>query len=593
MNLKWNLDALYTDFDAQYEDDLKALKELIQDFDYFSINELSCNTEAILFKYIELNEKINTLSSKLYAFPALINSADTKNEKAEKYLDIIEQLLTQLTAPLVRFKRWLKDIDQLELLAEKNHKIKDNLFHLNEYKKETHYLLSDGEEVLISKLRLTGGEAWSKLHGKLTSNLMVSLRIEGTEKEIPLSEARNLAYDKDPKIRKHAYEQELKSYEKIEDAIAMSISSIKREADFTNGFRGYKSSLEKTLMDSRLSSDTLQAMLNAMKKYLPEFRKYLKKKGESLGHKKGLPFYDLFAPIGESNKTYTYDEAQRIIIDHYASFSPSLMEFAKKAFEQNWIDVEPREGKKGGAFCFNLPFINESRILTNFTGSFSNVSTLAHELGHGYHGQIIAEESPLNRSYPMPLAETASILCETIVMNNLLQTLETSEALYVLENSLTTSTQVIVDILSRYIFESELFDKSSESSLSSKQLQEIMLKAQKEAYGDALDHNTLHPYMWINKPHYYSPELHYYNFPYAFGLLYAKGLFAQFLKDKDVFVKKYDQMLRETGKNTIENVAKMMDIDVTKEDFWIDSLEIIKKEIDQFCELIDKIKTEK
>ncbi len=591
MDLKWNLNALYNDFNGQYQDDLYKLEELIKEYDNFSVNGLSCNPESILLKYIELNEKINILSGKLYAFPALIHSADTKNETAEKYLDAIEQLLTRLTPPNVRFKKWLKNIDQLDALAKKNEKIKENFFHLIEQQKEANYILSDGEEIVVANMRLTGGEAWSRLHGKLTSNLMVSVCLNEKVKKIPLSEARNLAYDKSPSVRKHAYEQELAAYNKIENAMALSICSIKREADFTNRYRGYNSSLEKTLFDSRISSDTLQAMLDAIKKYLPEFQRYLKKKAEYLGYNNGLPFFDIFAPVGEFNKTFSYEEAQKIIIENYRSFSISLSEFAEKAFKENWIDVEPREGKKGGAFCYNLPFINESRILTNFTGSFSNVSTLAHELGHGYHGQVIAEESPLNRGYPMPLAETASILCETIVMNNLLQSLEDSETLYVLENSLSTSTQVIVDIFSRFEFESELFDRAKSASLSSKELKEMMLKAQKQAYGGGLDHSYLHPYMWINKPHYYSPDLHFYNFPYAFGLLYAKGLYALFLKDKDIFVKKYDEMLRQTGKNTIENIALMMGIDTTRGDFWVDSLEIIKKEIDRFCELIDKKNT--
>lgn len=591
--IKWRLEALYNGFDAVYESELNQLRKLIKEYDDFAANELSGDPIEVMLKYIEMNEKIRSLSSNLYAYPLLVNSTNTKDEVSEKYLDIMDQLFSQLTKPNVSFMKWISNINNLDTIALTNQKIKENLFHLSQLKIKSNYLLSDAEEILLSKMQLTGGESWSKLQGKLTSNLMVEITTNDETKLIPLSEARNLAYHDDGFIRKHAYQQELKAYSTIEDAIAMSISNIKRETNYINEFRGYQSPLEMTLMDSRLREETLHAMIKAMKKYLPEFRRYLKKKAEFLGHENGLPFYDLFAPVGTSKKVYSYDEAKKIILKNFLSFSPTLSNFAEKSFAENWIDVEPRESKIGGAFCYNLPVINESRILTNFTGSLSNISTLAHELGHGYHGQIIAENSPLNWDYPMPLAETASILCETIVMNSMLDSLEDNEALYVLETDLMGSTQVVVDILSRFFFETELFEKTKEVTLSSKQLQEMMLKAQKYAYGDALDQDYLHPYMWLNKPHYYSPNLHFYNFPYAFGLLYAKGLYAQFIIDKKTFIKKYDAMLKETGKNTIENVASMMGIDVTTEEFWIDSLEIIKTEIERFCMLVDASKKPK
>ncbi len=248
--------------------------------------------------------------------------------------------------------------------------------------------------------------------------------------------------------------------------------------------------------------------------------------------------------------------------------------------------MEPREGKRGGAFCVNLHPIKQSRILSNFTGSLSDVGTLAHELGHGYHGKCLYDESPLNSSYPMPLAETASIFCETIVSNAVLKQASDEEAIGILEDSISQSGQVIADIFSRYYFESKVFEKRQQGSLSVDELKETMLEAQKAAYGDGLDHDCLHPYMWVCKPHYYSAGRSFYNFPYSFGLLFSLGIYAQYLERGEEFVEQYDYLLSVTGKNTIAEVAAMVDIDVKSVDFWRSSLNIIAKDIDRFMELV-------
>jgi len=272
-------------------------------------------------------------------------------------------------------------------------------------------------------------------------------------------------------------------------------------------------------------------------------------------------------------------------VDNFRTFSDKLADYAAHAFDNRWIDAEPREGKRGGAFCENLHTIGESRILANFDGSFSNMTALAHELGHGYHGACLIKEEFLNSNYPMPIAETASIFCETIVKEAALESASDEEAFSILENDISDSAQVIVDIMSRFIFESEVFRRREEGSLSVNELKEIMIDAQKQSYGNGLDHDFLHPYMWLCKPHYYSADYNFYNFPYAFGLLFSKGLYAEYMKRGKEFVPDYDRMLSMTGKLDIVDVAKVMNIDIRKADFWRSSLELIRKDIDKFIRL--------
>lgn len=591
--MKWSLDELYTSFDSkEYQSDLKAFNEKIESFVQWTEENLKSFEEAekkiseCLNRLIELS----SLSSKLMAYPRLISSVEAKNQMALKYLDKLQIKYSEITKPYVQFEKFIGSLNNLDGIINSSEFLKEHSFFLNEVKKNTKYLLSEKEEILISKMKNTGSKAWTKLQNILSSTLLVDIEIDGELKQLPLPVVRNMAHSKDKDLRKKAYEAELKSYSKIAESSAAALNGIKGEVIEIAEMRGYTSPLDETLSKSRMDEETLNAMLTAIEEFLPIFHKYYRKKGELLGYENGLPFYDIFAPVGDMNKVYTYSDARDYIIRNFKTFSEKLSNFADNAFRNRWIDAEPREGKRGGAFCSNLHPIKESRILANFNGSFSNVITLAHELGHGYHGLCIQKESILNSRYPMPIAETASIFCETIVMNAALGEASEEEQLSILESYIQDAGQVIVDIYSRFLFEKELFERRKEHSLSVNELNEIMVEAQKKAYGNGLDHNYLHPYMWVNKPHYYYGERNFYNFPYAFGLLFSKGLYVEYLNNKDRFVKEYDSFLRATGKNNVVDVAKLMDIDVYSPDFYRSSLKLIEKDIEKFVELVENIK---
>jgi len=588
MKMRWSLDALYTSFESEeFNSDIQKCDDLISTFNKWAstnLTNLENTTQKIEYFLVKRAELAN-LFDRLLGYASLTSAVEATNQKALSYVEKLENKLTNLTEADVSFKKWVGKIENLDLVINSSKMIAEHEFFLKEIALQNKYLLSENEELIMSKLKNTGSGAFSKLQDYLTSTLLVNITLDGEEKQLPLPVVRNLAYDKDSSIRKAAYEAELKSYDTISTSSAAALNGIKGESITVCNIRGYKSPLEQVLIASRLDEETLMVMLTAMKESLPAFRKYFKKKAELLGHKNGLPFYDLFAPIGEADMTYTYEEAKNFIIENFKSFSEKLSNFAKEAFEKDWIDAEPREDKRGGAFCSRLSSLKESRILSNFTGSFSDVSTLAHELGHGYHNLCLFEESIFNMNEPMPLAETASIFNETIIAHAALQTATKEQALTILENDIQGSAQVIVDILSRFIFESEVFEKRKESSLSVKELNEIMLNAQKQTYGEGLDENLLHPCMWVCKPHYYFAEENFYNFPYAFGQLFGKGLFAEFLKRKDEFVMEYDNLLSVTGKNSIAEVAAMMNIDLRSIDFWRSSLKLIEADIDKFISL--------
>lgn len=586
--LRWSLDALYKSFkDEKFLNDLSECDKYIKKYNDFVDKCVQNHDDEKnkLDEYIKLSKYGKTLFSKIFIYAELTLSVETKNSEASKNLEIIENKNSELSKAESKMTKWIGEIKDISLLSKDSDLIKEHEFILSEKKEKSRYVLNEKEEEIISKLRSTGSDAWSKLKDLVTSNLTVDIKIDGEEKHLPLTVVRNMAFSDDADLRKNAYEAELASYKKIEDTAAACLNGIKGEVITVDKLRGYDSPLDETLKNSRMDRETLDAMFKAMKESFPVFRKYLRRKGEMLGYKNGLPFYDLFAPVSKSNKKYSYEEAKKMVLDNYGAFSEKLKNFAKKAMDNRWIDVMPREGKVAGAFCENIIALGESRVMTNFGGNFEDVVTIAHELGHGYHGECLRGESILNCDYPMPLAESASTFCETIVKKAAMKQSSKEEAFSILETEISDDTQVIIDIYSRFLFEDKVFQKRKESSLTANELNDIMVWAQKEAYGDGLDKDYLHPYMWICKPHYYYADANYYNFPYAFGLLFSKGLYAKYLEEGDKFLPEYDNVLRCAGKMKIYDAAKLAGIDIHDVNFFRSSLKLVEDDINEFIKL--------
>lgn len=583
MNKEWSLDVLYKGYDDEkYKEDKEKLAELIREF------ALQCSSlvntadkEKSLLEVIDNMEKFKLLTDRLGNFIFLKQSVNTTDSETANEINNFQKLVSLASKPMAMAKKFIAGIENIEQYINKYPKLKEYDFMIKEIKDESKHLLSDDVEEVISKMNISAGSAWANMQSYLTSTLEVEYR----DSVITLSEVRNKAYDEDANVRKEAYEAELAALEKIKDAISFSLNNIKTQVNTICDLRGYSSPLSMTLIQSRMKKETLDAMLEAMREYLPVFHRYLRHKAKILGHEGGLPWYDLFAPIGESSRKFTTEEAKEYLVSHFKGFSSELADMVEEAFDNSWIDFYPRKGKVGGAFCSNLPFVKQSRVLTNFTGSLSDVVTLAHELGHAYHGLNIQDHLPLNVEYSMPVAETASTFNEALIMEAVINESSGREKAALIESQLQDITQIICDIYSRYLFESEVFDKCRTGFLFADELKKIMLSAQKVAYGDGLDHNYLHPYMWVLKSHYYSEELSFYNFPYAFGGLFARGLYAKYKEDGREFVPKYKALLKATTVMSVEDAAKQAGIDLENPDFWRKSLKTVEEMIEQFISL--------
>lgn len=579
--MKYNLDALYKDYESlEFKTDFLALDQFINQYQ----NKKYEYTIKDLNEIIEIKENYTQTYQKLYSYSYLSKQIDTSNPVHTKYLEQISKKYSSHIKYFTEIEDYITSYPNLLEEIKNDEKLNQYAFYFFELLENKKYTLHKDVEEAISQMELSGSQAWRSMQQFLTSSITTSFN----GKEVTLSEIRNYAYDRNPEIRKNAFLCELEMYNQIKDSVAFSINNIKSTAITINKLRGIPSVLDQTLNQSRIKKETLDALLSSIEKYLPVFRKYLKHKASLLGHKNGLPFYDLFATFETNTKKYSIEESKQFLLKHFATFSDDLYQLTKRAYEENWIDFKPRKGKVGGAFCNNLRMIKQSRILTNYDETLSDIVTLAHELGHAYHGLHIENHLPLNQSYTMPVAETASIFNENIILNAALKEASDEEKIFLIESQLQDATQIIVDIYSRFLFEKEVYERRENSFLFADDLAEIMKNAQLKAYGDALDPTTLHPYMWINKPHYYYTNLSFYNFPYAFGGLFAKGLYTIYEKNKNNFVEDYQKLLQATTVNKVEDVAKIMNIDLTKSDFWEQSLQSFANQIDLFINLTKK-----
>ncbi|MGI8588157.1 MAG: M3 family oligoendopeptidase [Chloroflexia bacterium] len=585
----WDMSVVYTGLDApEFAADFDALRAeiagLSEMFDRYGVGlrEAAPMDAATVAAFEDVVGSLNRVQETGHTISAYIQSfvaTDSRNDMAQAKLSELEQAYVQLAQLGTRLTAWIGSLDVDALLAQ-SQTARDHAFMLERAVERAHHLMSPPEEDLAAELSVTGSSAWSKLYGNVTSRMMVPVEI-ARQRSLPqpMPAVRNLAYDPDRDTRRRGYEAELAAWEGAAVPIAAALNGIQGEVLTLAKRRRWESPLDVALFNNNIDRATLDAMMAAAHESFPDFRRYMRAKARALGVP-ALAWYDLFAPVGKSAQVWEFDDAAEFIVQEFAGYSPKLSDFAARAFRERWIDAEPRPGKRDGAFCMWLR-ADESRVMANFKPAFSGMSTLAHELGHGYHNLNLAERTMFQRSTPMTLAETASIFCETIVRQAGLAHGDADEQLAILEASLQGSCQVVVDITSRFLFEQAAFADRARRELSVDEFKAHMLDAQRRTYGDGLDPDALHPYMWAVKGHYYRTSS-FYNFPYMFGLLFGLGLYARYQQDPAGFRTGYDDLLSSTGMADAATLAARFGIDTRTPDFWRSSLDVVRADIDRF-----------
>ncbi len=582
---EWNLDALYKGYDdPDFLEDMEVLKKwkcTLPDVCQMLQKETD---EVKLHKGLSLLEQIRDYTYRLKMYTQLRLSVDSNDEENNIWAYTVNNLIADISYYEAIVWNIILDIENLHDLIEKDDKARSYKFMLNEKIQKRKYDLNDKQEQILSMVYPTSLKAFSDMYYTLTGNAKAEFRGEF----LPLTKVKNMCHDTSGEIRKEAFLAELKAYETIAEPLSFAISAIKSQQLKEARLRGYKDPLEKMLIESRMNKTTLDVMMKSIEDYLPIFRTYLKKKAKLLGYDHGLPWYEIYATLGECDFNFSIEECNEYILKHFKSVSDNLYQIVKRAFKENWIDYPTRKGKQPGAFCENLGWIKQSRMITNYNNTLSDIVTVAHELGHAFHGMMIENQPILNREYCMPLAETASTFNENIIYNALAEDMNEHNRLLVIDTQLSALCQNILDIYARFQFEKSVFEYVEKGFLTASQLCELMKKALLKSFGDGLDPDYLHPYRWITKVHYYIPDIAYYNFPYTFGALFSRGLYAKYKEEGTSFIPKYEALLQATTTNTVEDTAKIADIDVTTDKFWKQSLQSIVNQMNEFLRLIEK-----
>ncbi|MBD7985799.1 M3 family oligoendopeptidase [Sporosarcina sp. Sa2YVA2] len=536
-------------------------------------------------KVYEMIEKITATALNLREAGATIGcfiAADTKDKKALLLQSEVSSISARFSTVMLKLQQTItkaeKDVWE-ELL--KTDQLKQFAFVLNEWREDVEQKLSEKEESLITALSVDGYQSWGQLYDRLVGEIEIEMTIDGETKKLSVGQANNLTSHEDPAVRKEVFEKLETAWKEKEEFFAATLNHLAGFRLAVYKKRGWDSVLKEPLMRNRMSQNTLDAMWNAISANKEPFVQYLNRKAEMLGTDK-MNWYDLDAPVSSSTKNVTYQEGAEFILEHFGKFGPELEAFSRRAFENEWIEAEDRPNKRPGGFCTGMPASEESRIFMTFSGSTSNVATLAHELGHAFHSYALRPVPYLNRQYAMGVAETASTFAEMIVADASVKAAKSEdEKLALLEDKIQRSVAFFMNIHSRFLFETRFYEERKEGVVSASRLNELMEEAQQEAYGGALE--TVQPHFWASKLHFYITGVPFYNFPYTFGYLFSLSIYAKALEEGEGFEEKYIALLRDTAIMSVEDLAmKHLGEDITKEDFWAKGVKLCVKDVEEF-----------
>ena len=561
---KWDLESIYPSVTSPlFEDDINAIYQKAEELKSKSADKNS-SILSILSLYDEMADIVENVGSYVYTSFS-VNTTDRDVLAAMGKAEKAQTVASDASTVMVHYLSQRTDefsSPELEPYA---------LF-LKEVKTEAEHMMSLEEEALANEMLQVSASAWSRLQESVTASIH--------DGDKTLTQLRGLAMDSDRSVRKDAYEREVKILADNKTAIAAALNGVKGTALLLEKRRGWKDPLDRSCNTARISRKALSALIEALEESLPIFRDYLKTKAKLLGLER-LEWYDMFAPVGDASMSFTFEEAKALIIDAYSSFSPEVGEFIKNALDSHWVDPEAHEGKIGGAYDIFFPKKKESRVMMNWEGTYDSVSTLAHELGHAYHDSVVKNYPSSQRSYPMTLAETASLFGEPVIFQEVLKKADKDQQLSLIEAYVQGACQVCVDILSRFYFERSAFEARKDGEVTADDFSAMMLKAQEDTYGDGL--GVKHQYMWAVKGHYYNEGFSFYNYPYAFGQLFALGLFASKDSVPD-FPKHYKEVLSMTGRFEAKEVAAAAGCDIEDKEFWKKGISVIAGYIEKMKE---------
>lgn len=544
--------------------------------------------------FLDKREMISNGLSEARTFSRGLFSSNTSDTQAAKVVNQLSTVSSQLSEVETLFMKKLKTIPSTEwdqLISKAP--FQKSSFSLQEKRKKGQKLLSEDEEKVIQKLSLDGLNGFGNMYQTIVNSVSVPFLINDELTYLSAGQAANkLKGLKDPSIRARLLSDWENAWKEKAPLFSDTLNHLAGFRLQTYDLRGEKDFLNPPLEYNRMTEETLNTMWDTITKNKPKIVEFLNRKAALMGKEK-LNWADVNAPISVGDfepKTYSFDEAETFITTHFGSFSQEMQQMAQKAFDEDWIEAEDKEGKRPGAYCSNLPESKQSRVFMTFSGSASNVSTLAHELGHAYHSHVMRDLPALNRSYAMNVAETASTFAEMLISDATVSAAESKEEkIVLLDSKISRAAIMFMNIHSRFLFEKRFYEARQSGLVSDKELSSIMEDAQKEAFLDSLE--TYHPTFWASKLHFYITGISFYNYPYTFGFLFSLGIYSKAKEEGKSFADDYRDLLRDTASMTTEDLAaKHLGVDLKQPDFWQSAINEILSDVDDYLDLTeDKI----
>ena len=591
LSLTWDLDSIYAggSQSAQFQAELEGLEQKLVEMDQLlQSSGHGQSKQTVIVSLTELVQHILLALRQSDSFVGCLLAQNVSDGKALALNDRVKTLSAKFNGLLTSYDELLASLSNSEWqsLLELD-SLKDISFQLEERRLLMKEKLSPAQEALVEDLAIDGYHGWGDFYNTIVGRAKFkAVSADGSVALLSAGQMQNRLSEPDRTVREAAFAEWEKVWSEQAELCAEVINRISGFRLKLYHKRNWQSALKEPLQMCRMSEKTLHAMWDAVVEGKKLLLPYLERKASLLGVEK-LDWHDVEAPLGKAARFVPYEEAAGFIVGQFKGFSSDLAEFANMAINKRWIEAEDRSGKRPGGFCTSLPKSGETRIFMTYSGSASNISTLAHELGHAYHQHVMNDLPPLAQEYAMNVAETASTFAELIVSDGAYKAaIDKEEKLGLLEDKIQRAVAFYMNIHARFLFETRFYERRTQGIVSAEEINELMEEAQREAYCKML--GELHPHFWASKLHFYLTDVPFYNFPYTFGYLFSAGIYAIAQKEGEAFASQYVALLRDTGSLTVEDLAKKhLQVDLEQKQFWRSAVELVEQDVQEFLALTE------
>lgn len=591
MNMSWNLESLFEGgsssprFSVFVQETETLVTNLLKDLQVVGaapsnderLTEWTDRLQQSLARLREADAFVSCLASQQMSDKRAVSLTERIQSLSAKFRQAQDLYEAKLAAmPEADWLRWSEDSRRAAVR-----------FPLSERREAAKEKLPPALESVASELAVDGYHGWGEHYNTIVSRISIPWKEGDSEISLSVGQAANKLDDANDEVRDLMSAKWEQAWSEHADLCADTLNRLAGFRLKLYGMRGWNDPLREPLTMNRMSKATLDAMWGAVAEGAEPLAKYLTLKARFLG-KSQLAWHDVDAPIGSIQAKISFEEAAKIITEAFERFSPDMAKLARKAFDDNWIEAEDRPGKRPGGFCTSFPLSEQSRIFMTYSGTPGNVSTLAHELGHAYHGALVDGLPPLAQEYAMNVAETASTFAEALVSDALLsRATSDQEKLALMDDRLQRAVAFFMNIRARFLFETRFYECRAFGIVEGEELSKLMVEAQQEAFGNVL--STWHPHFWASKLHFYLTDVPFYNFPYTFGYLFSTGLVAIAEREGASFRSKYDRLLKDTGVMTVEQLASLhLGVQLDQPDFWRDAVSRVIEDVERYAALCEK-----